>query len=163
RKTTVIEQGTTERGVLCCPGCSTEEPLIEVAGRTRRPPTWRLFALESIPAGPRRRRTPMADRIFHKATEQDVATYRSASLALGRRKQENGEWVGVPNRTVPREGRADDRLVQYGYSRYRELFNDRQLLHLSLLAEAVKGVRGRARKALSLAFSDHLTTNCMMT
>ncbi len=163
RRTTVIEQGTVARCVLCCPGCLTEEPLIEVAGRTRRPPTWRVFALESIPAGSRRRRTPMADRIFQKATDCDVAVYRSASRALARRKLEDGEWMGVPDRTVPREGRSDNRLVQYGYKKYQELFNDRQLLHLSLLAEAVRGVRGRARTALSLAFSDHLTTNCMMT
>ena len=84
-RNTVIEQGTVERGVLCCPYCSTEEPLIEVAARTHRPPTWRLFALESIPSGPRRCRTLMADRIFQKVTKQDVVLYQSARRALARR------------------------------------------------------------------------------
>jgi hypothetical protein len=34
-------------------------------------------------------------------------------------------------------------------------------LHLSLLAEAIDQMK--AREAMALAFSDHLTTNCMMT
>ena len=69
----------------------------------------------------------------------------------------------MPDQVIPREGRSDNRLIDYGYVRYADLFNDRQLLHLSYLAEAIDGVEGLAREALSLAFSDHLTTNCMMT
>jgi putative DNA methylase len=69
----------------------------------------------------------------------------------------------VPQREVPREGRSDDRLIDYGYRAYHELFNPRQLLHLSCLAEAISATAGRVREALALAFSDHLATNCMMT
>lgn len=163
RKVTVIERGTVERGVLTCPSCSTVEPLIDVAARVGRPPDWRLFALETIPAGPRHRRVPMAGRLFQKATEHDVAVYRRARKALARRKLGGGGWIGVPNRAIPAEGRADNRLIYYGYRNYHELFNHRQLLHLSLLAEEIQGVEGVTRDALSLAFSDHLTTNCMMT
>jgi adenine-specific DNA methylase len=53
--------------------------------------------------------------------------------------------------------------LEYGYRFYHELFNPRQLLHLSLLAESIAGIAGRSREALALAFSDHLTTNCMLT
>ncbi|CAA9390627.1 MAG: Putative DNA methylase, partial [uncultured Chloroflexia bacterium] len=44
-----------------------------------------------------------------------------------------------------------------------ELFNARQLLHLSRLAEAIDGLQEPEREAITLAFSDHLTTNCMMS
>jgi len=162
RKVTVIECGTVERGVLTCPSCSTVEPLIEVAARVGQPPDWRLFALETIPAGPRHRRVPIADRLFQKATEHDVAMYRKSRKALARRKQQGG-WIGVPDRAIPMEGRTDNRLIHYGYRKYHELFNHRQLLHLSLLAEEIQKFEGTLKDALSLAFSDHLTTNCMMT
>jgi putative DNA methylase len=50
-----------------------------------------------------------------------------------------------------------------GYRHYHDLFNPHQLLHLSVLAEAIASTEGRERDALALAFSDHLTTNCMQT
>jgi adenine-specific DNA methylase len=53
--------------------------------------------------------------------------------------------------------------LSYGYRRWTDLFNDRQLLHLSLLAEAIAEFDEPVRRALAVAFSDHLTTNCMMT
>jgi adenine-specific DNA methylase len=60
---------------------------------------------------------------------------------------------------IPRENRFDNRLVQYGYSAYRELFNARQSLHLGLLARALDGIDGVVGEALRIAFSDHLSTN----
>ena len=54
-------------------------------------------------------------------------------------------------------------MIQYGYEKYSDLFNPRQLLHLSVLAEAIHELEGPSREALALAFSDHLTTNCMLT
>ena len=82
--------------------------------------------------------------------------------ALARRKGPDG-WRWIPERLIPAQDRSDGRLLQYGYRHYRELFNPRQLLHLSVLAEAIAAMTGPARKALALAFSDHLTTNCMLT
>ncbi len=104
----------------------------------------------------------MSDREFQPATEDDMRRVRSARRALLRRQDGEGiRWV--PTRAIPTEGRSDDRLINYGYRHYHDLFNPRQLLHLSLLAEAIAKVEGQARDALALAFSDHLTTNCMLT
>jgi adenine-specific DNA methylase len=80
---------------------------------------------------------------------------------LRRRTADGLRWV--PRRAIPTEGRADDRLLDYGYRYYHNLFNPRQLLHLSVLAEALAKTEARERDALGLAFSDHLTTNCMQT
>ena len=49
---TVIAFGPVQHGRLVCPACQAEEDLIEVAGRTGQPPLWRLFALETVSAGP---------------------------------------------------------------------------------------------------------------
>ena len=163
RHVTAITEGSVNYGALTCPECSTREDLIDLSVRTKRPPVWRLFALETIPVGPRRRRLPMTARHFQKATEEDENTYRRASNALRRRKSKSGGSIGVPAQAIPRVGRADNRLIQYGYSAYRQLFNDRQLLHLSMLAEQLDAADDSHREALALAFSDHLTTNCMLT
>ncbi len=159
---TVIASGPVQHGRLVCPACRAEEDLIEVAGRTGQPPFWRLFALETLPAGPAQRRVLMADRAFQAATDADRDRVRAARRALARRKGPDG-WSWIPDRLIPAQDRSDDRLLQYGYRRYRELFHHRQLLHLSVLAEAIAATTRPTREALALAFSDHLTTNCMLT
>lgn len=157
-----IEKGNAERGLLTCPSCKTTERLIEVASRTGSPPDWHLFAMEVLEPGGSRRTIPLSQRRFVRATDQDRHLYDLARQALRRHAKKTGSaWI--PDQIIPREGRSDNRLIDYGYARYCDLFNARQLLHLSCLAEAIDGVVGLAREALSLAFSDHLTTTCMMT
>ncbi len=84
-----------------------------------------------------------------------------ASSALKKRLTEVPHWTST--RIIPAEGRADNRLLKYGYKYYRDIFNERQLLHLSYLAEAIDGLNDPLREAMAIAFSDHLITNCMMT
>ncbi|MFO0877589.1 MAG: hypothetical protein U0840_09455 [Gemmataceae bacterium] len=160
---TDVANGPVVHGRLTCPLCRAEEDLIDGAGRVGRPPQWRLFALETIPDGPPARRLPMTERAFQAASPADQERVRAARRALAGRRDGADGWRWVPDRLIPTEGRSDDRLTRYGYRRYRELFNPRQLLHLSVLAEAIAGLTGPAREALALAFSDHLTTNCMLT
>jgi putative DNA methylase len=163
RLRTEIDDGTVVHGRYRCPTCGAEEDLIDVAARTGRPPTWRLFALETIAAGSNQRRVLMADRSFRAATDADRDRVRAASRALAHRRAGADHLRWIPNRRIPTNGRSDNRLIQYGYARYRDLFNPRQLLHLSLLSEAIDALAWEAREAMALAFSDHLTTNCMLT
>jgi adenine-specific DNA methylase len=162
KRQTVIAAGPVQHGRLVCPACHAVEDLIEVAERVNQPPLWHLFALETVPAGPAQRRVLMAGRAFQAATAADRDRVRAARRALAWRRGRGG-WRWIPDRLIPAQGRSDDRLIQYGYRRYRELFNPRQLLHLSVLAEAIDALTGPTREALALAFSDHLTTNCMLT
>jgi adenine-specific DNA methylase len=162
QKNTVIEEGVVDYGELVCPACAATERLIDVAARMSSPPDWRLFALETVPLEGASRRCLMSDRTFQAATDEDRERVGAARRALLRRRTADGlRWV--PQRAIPTEGRADDRLLDYGYRHYHDLFNPRQLLHLSVLAEAIASTEGRERDALALAFSDHLTTNCMQT
>jgi adenine-specific DNA methylase len=160
RRATDIPRGPVDYGRLTCPHCRAEERLIDVAARTGQPPRWKLFAVETLepPVG---KRMPMTRRRFRTATPDDLVVLEAAR-ELARRQRPDGTPAWVPERPVPLDDRADDRLIAYGYRRYRELFNPRQLLHLSLLAEAIAALDGPVREALAIAFSDHLATNCMM-
>ncbi|QIN77515.1 DNA methyltransferase [Rubrobacter marinus] len=162
--TVPIQTGPVRYGRLTCPCCGSRERLIDVAARTGRPPEWRLFALETLETAPTGKRSvPLSQRRFRPATDADLRVFESAERALRERAEPDGSLPWIPERRIPREGRADDRLLNYGYDKYSELFNARQLLHLSLLAEAVAGLGEPEREAVTLAFSDHLTTNCMMS
>ncbi len=162
--TVPIQTGPVRYGRLTCPCCGNRERLIDVAARTGRPPEWRLFALETLETAPTGKRSvPLSQRRFRPATDADLRVFESAERALRDRATPDGLLPWIPERRIPREGRADDRLLNYGYDKYSELFNARQLLHLSLLAEAVAGLEDPEREAVTLAFSDHLTTNCMMS
>jgi len=160
---TAIGVGTVSYGKLTCPHCGTGERLIDGARRTGKPPRFRLFALETLDPDVKGRRVPLSRRSFKAATRADRVRVEAAAEALAARRQPDGTLPFVPERAIPDIERADDRLTAYGYRRYRELFLPRQLLHLSLLGEAISGVAGPGREALALAYSDHLTTNCVMT
>lgn len=158
--TTRIARGTVSHGEFCCPGCHHKEQLIEHAKRTKQPPRWHLFAMETIAPGVRR--ASLSERSFQLASDFDRSLFAHASQALDRFVSSPSGEKWLPRRKIPRQNRADDRLINYGYHRYSELFNSRQLLHLTQLGKAIREQPLRVRKALGLAYSDHLTTNCMM-
>ncbi|WP_194521161.1 DNA methyltransferase [Cellulosimicrobium sp. JZ28] len=158
-RTTVIAQGTVVNGTVTCPRCATTERLIDVAERTKKPPSWHLFALEVVAAGGARRHR-MSQRHFRVATDADRALVDAAAAVLAEREKDRKAFI--PTTEIPTD-RVDDRLIRYGYRRYRDLFNPRQLLHLSLLAEAILELPEEQRGVAALAFSNHLTTTCMLT
>ena len=161
---TFIAVGPVRYGRLACPRCGAAERLIDLARRTGTPPRWRLFALESVAAAAlERRRAALAARCFQVATADDRSRYAEAERALAARRRPDGSLPWVPDRAIPRQGRSDDRLPAYGYDCYAQLFNARQLLHLSTLVEAIATLPESEREAFGLAFSDHLTTNCLMS
>jgi len=158
---TTVATGTVTRGTVKCPCCSAEERLIDVAERTGAPPVWKLFALESLPLNrPGAGRVPMTGRVFSAATDADRALYEEAAVACA---ELDDRWVERLNDRITAADRTDDRLIRYGYERYRQLFNQRQLLHHTTLGSALRKLPEDEREAPMLAFSDHLTRNCMLT
>ena len=95
-----------------------------------------------------------------KASEEDVDLYEAAASELRKRMNARPESLPI-NSTIARQ-RTDSRLLDYGYRDWTDLFNARQLLHLATLAEAIAEYDGDIREGLAIAFSSHLTTNCMM-
>jgi len=155
---TRIRTGTLSQGIVTCPYCRHKEALSARAEREDRPPVWRLFAQEYLLSDSASR---WPQRGFKRATEQDRRLYRRAQKKFRELIQHDGTLI--PDRLIPEDGRSDRRPLLHGFRRYRELFNDRQLLHLALLVRALRRMPGGLEKdALCLAFSEHLTTNCMM-
>lgn len=151
--------GRIKAGEVACPCCGHREKLIAYARRSSGPPAFRLFAVETLPSGDRRR-VGVPGRRLRSATTFDRERYEFAECRLREllAKRPNA----LPRGPIPKEGRSDNRLVDYGYTDYCEMFNARQKLHLVLLGEAIAKVKGGARDALAVAFSDHLTTNNML-
>ena len=149
---TWIHRGPYKSGSATCPACSRHAPIIA----SRDPgvaPKWRLFAQEYIEG---KRSRPA--RHFRGTTEEDRQLYRNAARVL--QEQE----VLAPSRPIPPKHRWDQRPLIHNITTYRQLFNDRQLLHLTLLGSTIRGVEDQAiRRVLSMAFTEHLTTNCMYT
>lgn len=158
---TTIATGSSSAGVASCPACGHQERLIDISQRTRTPPRYRLFALEYLAKDPTSRPVPAAHRIFKRANAEDVALYDSAAQALAEAPADLLRHL--PERAIPDQDRADDRLIRYGYRQYADLFNARQLLHLAHLSRAIQEIEPQVREALSIAFCDHLKTNCMLT
>ncbi len=153
---TNIAQGTLNRGKVRCPACGYITGLADRRGSST-PPTWRLFAQEYI-----ERDLAVVTRHFKKATKEDRIRYGKALRLL--QEIEDTEAPFVPTRKIPTDGRSDQRPLIHGFKRYRDLFNERQLLHLTLLGKGIAAVdEPRVRRLLTMAFSEHLTTNCMYT
>jgi len=153
---TRITQGPLDQGKVRCPGCNTVSVLGD-RGKAPKRPVWRLFAqeyLEDTPTG--------VTRHFKAASKDDRIRYGRARTLLGNVERDGG--IIAPIRAIPTNGRSDQRPLIHGFTRYRDLFNDRQLLHLTLLGQAINSVKvPRLRQLLAMAFSEHLTTNCMYT
>ncbi|MCG3138798.1 MAG: hypothetical protein HJJLKODD_02667 [Phycisphaerae bacterium] len=153
---TRIAQGTLDQGKVRCPGCGDVSGLGERGDAPMRP-EWRLFAQEYL----EETRTGVT-RHFKTASKGDRIRYGRARSLLEDVEKADGGFA--PSRAIPADGRSDARPLIHGFTRYRDLFNDRQLLHLTLLGQAITRVEDpRSRRLLAIAFSEHLTTNCMYT
>jgi len=85
----------------------------------------------------------------------------------GRVKESEGRWAKLLSRFVPEDeipsGDETNRLHRWGYRRYREMFNARQLLSLELSARIISGVENeRVRNALATNLSDLLRYQNML-
>lgn len=152
---THVEHAPLLNGVVRCPECAATQGLAERGPAVSGPPAWRLFAQEFVV-----RTRPRPQRRFRRAEADDLVRFHEAETALAAFEHAHG--VLAPARAIPAEGRMDGRPLIHGLTHYRQLFNARQLLHLSYLARAIRSLdRLEEKRLFALAFSEHLTTNCM--
>jgi len=157
---THLRSGHAAHGQLTCPHCGYTEALIGIARRERKPPSWHLFAQEVFVPQASRRPVEMADRHFVSANSKSRSRYTAASAALWRMVDRG--IIDLPAAPICSVRREDDRITAYGYRSWLDLFNHRQLLHLGLLKNAIATLPERLRRPFAVAYSNHLTTNCMM-
>lgn len=145
---TKIDSVPVKLGKYKCPRCDHSAHISQLSNDVL-PLNHKLFALEYI--------DPVTEtRAYKKAEQFDLNLYDKATRQLRR----NEDKLPIPDALIPIHGRSDARPVSLGYKRYRDLFNDRQLLTLGHLLKAILAVTdSKHRELLLLAFSDSLACN----
>ncbi len=145
---TDLRQPPVQLGKFKCPTCSDSQPIYSLYRRGLAAP--RLFAKDYLTAD--------GYRAFAPVSTRDLQLYTEAENLLG----EHGSTLPIPRARIPSKGRSDARPLLYGYTRYRDLFNARQLYCLGLIGDQIRKTEDRAvRRALALAFSHCLASNNM--
>jgi len=97
-------------------------------------------------------------RFFKRPSEADLEKFDHAQKHL---EKIQGD-LPVPEERIPR-GVETRRLQRWGYTKYREMFNERQLLGLGLLLRRImEESKGEVRRALLTVFSDFLRYQNML-
>jgi adenine-specific DNA methylase len=145
-------EGNVRRHRLSCRNC--KQPFSLVQDHLGHPPRHRLWSLEYHCVFCK----PGHDgRFFKKPDAQDLRQVVEAERLLV-----SAEGLPIPEEEIPR-GDETDRLHRWGYRRYREMFNQRQLLGLGTLLRRIMRVKAASvRHALLTVFSDSLRYQNML-
>lgn len=137
---------TTSRATATCPHCQHTFPYADELGS---PPKHKMVCIEYHCSAcyPKTK-----GRQFKAPDHED----RRKVIAAERRLAKVRRSLPIPDDQIP-AGDETDRLIRWGYGRYSELFNDRQLLSLGVLGNLIREVEDtRIRQALATVFSDSL-------
>ena len=143
--------GPASRGRCRCSACGA---INHYPDTSLGAPRHRLFAMEYHCPNCKPSR---AGRFFKKPDAEDLA----------RINQVESRWKKMRPRYIPYDkipsGDETDRLHRWGYQRYREMFNSRQLLGLELSANLIAETQDeRVRNALATNLSDLLRYQNML-
>ncbi|MBN1425085.1 DUF1156 domain-containing protein [Candidatus Fermentibacteria bacterium] len=143
--------GPAARNRCPCPHCGAIRSYPDSA---HGPPRHRMFAMEYHCAACR---PEHQGRFFKSPDDDDLARYAEAERVL-----ETTDRTFEPDDEIP-AGDETDRLHRWGYRRYREMFNPRQLLGLNSLARLiVNEPDDLVRRALATNLSDLLRYQNML-
>jgi len=143
--------GPARRGRCRCPKCRHENAYPRPKDG---PPRHRLFAIEYYNP---KRKDGHKGRFFKKPDKKDLDRYRKAEALWAQMTPDF-----VPNQAIL-PGDETDRLHRWGYERYRDLFNTRQLLGLESSAQHIATIEDeRIRHALATNLSDLLRYQNML-
>jgi putative DNA methylase len=141
--------GATHGKKAVCSECSRHFAIAEAVRATGLPPTHRLYAkLLLLPDGSKR---------YLPAVPEDERRYRECSKLLVEGLDRG--TIRLPITTLA-DGYNTRQAIGYNYLRWRDFFNDRQLLSLGCLQEAIAGLSDSvSRDALFTLFSGVLEFN----
>ncbi|MBF0154242.1 MAG: DUF1156 domain-containing protein [Magnetococcales bacterium] len=143
--------GPAKRGQCSCPHCGHANSYPRPGAE---PPGHRLFAIEYHNPHQKERHR---GRFFKKPDAKDL---EKAKLAASRWQETTPRFV--PEDIIP-AGDETGRLHRWGYGRYRDMFNERQLLGLELSCRLIAGIADeRVRRALATNLSDLLRYQNML-
>lgn len=143
-------EGPVSRSTCACPHCGYKN---RAPFDGNGPPSHRLFAIEYYNSDLKGR----PGRLFKKPDKDDLVRFSAAEAA----------WRSTTERFVPDDlipdGDESSRLHRWGYERFRELFNARQLYGLETSARLISKIKDfRIRRALATNLSDLLRYQNML-
>lgn len=149
----VILEGLARRNKCTCQDC---EAIFSYPPKAaQEPPQHRLWALEYYCE---QCKPDHVGRFFKEPDQEDLSNVQRAESMLDRCKDE----LPIPD-TAIEDGDETRRLRRWGYSRFEEMFNARQLLGLGTLLKCIREVAApEIRHALLTVFSDFLRYQNML-
>ncbi|MBJ7532729.1 DUF1156 domain-containing protein [Rhodomicrobium vannielii ATCC 17100] len=150
-KAALKQDGPAKRGKCLCPSCGHT---VKYPRKGSGPLGHRLFAIEY--ANPQRRGQHRG-RFFKKPDANDLANVTSAEKRFQAMRPKF-----IPTDEIP-AGDETDRLHRWGYARYSQLFNSRQLVGLELSCRHIAALKNqRIKHALATNLSDLLRYQNML-
>ena len=132
-----------------CGSCNGEFKILDVIAQQKTRPAFRLYGKLVLTSDGRKE--------YLRATDDDLAAYEQCSVEL-RRAVEAGE-LALPDLELE-YGHNTRQAMGYGFTSWRDFFNDRQLLALVWLRDAIlKLDNTSARRAMLTLFSGVLEFN----
>jgi putative DNA methylase len=130
-----------------CPGCGEIFSVAKVIQARGAPPAHRLYAKMVL--------LPNGAKEYFPIDDYDLVLYKKSSALLMQGKHSYPVVALEP-------GHNTNQVLNYGYTHWHQMFNNRQLLCLSLLAERIKAIPDENLRALfTCLFSGTLEFNNM--
>ncbi len=143
-------RGVSRRGSFTCPSCHTEQRVLNIVQQKGAALEFELHALEGY--------CQICGRFFKRVDEDDLKLWRQAKAEF----ELKANSLLFPRQAIPAEGRSDPRPINHGYAYFYQMFNQRQLLCLSILLEHILKIPDpNIRELMLIAFSDSLDANNM--
>jgi putative DNA methylase len=144
-------KGNASRNAADCSACGRRTVIVDAVRSTKRPPDHRLFGKLLLRSD--------GTKEYLSAQPDDLEAIVAASREL--KEAVASGTINLPEGNL-RTGYNTKQALNYNYARWRDFFNDRQLLALGLLQHGINQVpRGEEREALLVLFSGVLEFNNM--
>jgi adenine-specific DNA methylase len=149
------ENGNTLRksGEYSCPHCGQRYNVLDSVRKSGHIPEREMYAIEFY--------CPVHGRGYKKADENDRELFKKAKKEL---EEQWDDLIGkyIPDQEIPKGKETYPRLSNYNYKYFYEMFNERQLLCLSmLLKEILKVEDENIKEYFLITFSTILEYNNM--
>ena len=139
--------GTAKGKSAKCPNCLSEFTMGRTIQDTGFPPSYRMYAKLVL--------TPYGKKEYHPITAYDEALYQKAATDLERSP------FRIPHGTIE-PGYNTNQVLNYGFQSWRQMFNARQLLCISMLANRIREIdAAQLRDTFACLFSGVLEFNNM--
>ena len=148
----IPNQGYVSRGTYACQYCNQKYKVLDSVKKSGKIPDREMYAIEYY--------CKTHGRGYKPVDDFDKALFENAKEEFEKKK---GELIGrlIPDQVIP-DGYNTKQMKNFGYKYFYEMFNERQLLCLSMLLEEILKIEDEnVREFMLLTFSSSLDWNNM--